>query len=202
MAIEEIKRDEVKNIKREYVEDIKREKVEKIERGEEVVTKRDESLTDKDFEDYFKSLENDKTNLNSSIKNVRVNLKDSIKKVEVNVKKIKMDADDVHIFNHSPAEGIDPKLRKVLSSFNARVKSEQKVSQSQPSPSKNDSSPDSKPESGFSKVQKAVPTILKSFGKSSGFGVSLKKLLPEENVESSDALAAFLLFVLERQKVR
>ena len=140
MAIEEIKRDEVKEIKREDVEETKREKVEKIERGEEVVTKRDESLTDKDFEDYFKSLENDKTNLNSSIKNVRVNLKDSIKKVEVNVKKIKMDADDVHIFNHSPAEGIDPKLRIVLSSFNARIKSEQKVTQSQPSPSKNNSS--------------------------------------------------------------
>ena len=202
MVTENIKRDEAMKIKREEIEETKREMVEKIERGEEVVTKRDESLTDKDFEDYFKSLESDKTDLNTSIKKVRVNLKDSVKEVkEVNLKKIKKDEDEVHIFNHSPAEGIDPKLRKVLSSFSARIKSEQKVSQSKPSPLTRDPSSDSNPESGFSKVQKAVPTILKSFGKSSGFGVSLKKLLPEGNEESSDALAAFLLFVLERQKV-
>ena len=46
-----------------------------------------------------------------------------------------------------------------------------------------------------------VPTILESFGKTAGFGCNLKQLLPPDRKESSDAVAAFLLFVLERQKI-
>ena len=46
-----------------------------------------------------------------------------------------------------------------------------------------------------------VPTILESFGKTAGFGCNLNQLLPPERKESSDAVAAFLLFVLERQKI-
>ena len=45
-----------------------------------------------------------------------------------------------------------------------------------------------------------VPIILQSFGKSPGFGNSLKDLLPREHEPSADAVAAFLLFILERQK--
>ena len=45
-----------------------------------------------------------------------------------------------------------------------------------------------------------VPKILQSFDKDTGFGSDLKDLLPLEHKPSADAVAAFLLFVLERQK--
>ena len=46
-----------------------------------------------------------------------------------------------------------------------------------------------------------IPRILESFGKKAGFGSNLMPLLPEDRKESSDAVAAFLIFVLERQKI-
>ena len=46
-----------------------------------------------------------------------------------------------------------------------------------------------------------IPRILESFGKSAGFGSNLRPLLPEDRKESSVAVAAFLIFVLERQKI-
>ena len=45
-----------------------------------------------------------------------------------------------------------------------------------------------------------IPQILKTFDKNPGFGDSLTELLPAEHVQSKDAVAAFLMFVLERQK--
>ena len=53
----------------------------------------------------------------------------------------------------------------------------------------------------FSRTMNEIPTILESFGKSAGFGSNLRKLLPANRKESADAVAAFLLFVLERQKI-
>ena len=46
-----------------------------------------------------------------------------------------------------------------------------------------------------------IPAILKSFNKNPGFGDQLSELLPSDQVESSDAVAAFLLFVCERQTI-
>jgi hypothetical protein len=46
-----------------------------------------------------------------------------------------------------------------------------------------------------------IPAILKSFNKNSGFGDKLSELLPSDQTESSDAVAAFLLFVCERQTI-
>ena len=45
-----------------------------------------------------------------------------------------------------------------------------------------------------------IPQILKTFDKDPGFGAPLADLLPTELVQSKDAVAAFLMFVLERQK--
>ena len=46
-----------------------------------------------------------------------------------------------------------------------------------------------------------IPAILKSFNKNPGFGDQLSELLPSDQVESSDAVASFLLFVCERQSI-
>ena len=45
-----------------------------------------------------------------------------------------------------------------------------------------------------------IPKILNSFDKNPGFGNPLAELLPTELQASKDAVAAFILFVLERQK--
>ena len=47
---------------------------------------------------------------------------------------------------------------------------------------------------------KKIPVILESFGREKGFGEPLEALLPQHE-DSADAVAAFLLFVFERQKV-
>ena len=52
----------------------------------------------------------------------------------------------------------------------------------------------------FNKQIKNVPVILESFNSKKGVGASLYPLLPQQK-ESCDAVAAFLMFVLERQKV-
>ena len=46
----------------------------------------------------------------------------------------------------------------------------------------------------------SIPRILKTFDKKPGFGDPLAELLPDEHLQSKDAVAAFLMFVLERQK--
>ena len=46
-----------------------------------------------------------------------------------------------------------------------------------------------------------ILTILESFGKKAGFGSALRPLLPAKKKETADGVAAFLLFVLERQKI-
>ena len=52
----------------------------------------------------------------------------------------------------------------------------------------------------FEKQMKNVPVILESFNSREGVGASLYPLLPQQK-ESCDAVAAFLMFVLERQRV-
>lgn len=52
----------------------------------------------------------------------------------------------------------------------------------------------------FEKQMAKIPKILKSFDKNPGFGDLLTELLPTEHQKSRDAIAAFILFVLERQK--
>ena len=46
-----------------------------------------------------------------------------------------------------------------------------------------------------------IPHILESFNQKPGFGNNLTHLLPAEHSSSSDAVAAFLCFILERQKI-
>ena len=52
----------------------------------------------------------------------------------------------------------------------------------------------------FQQQMEKMPKILKSFDKQPGFGDPLAKLLPTEHHQSKDAIAAFILFVSERQK--
>ena len=53
----------------------------------------------------------------------------------------------------------------------------------------------------FTENLEKVPMILKSFNKSPRFGSNLEELLPTENKESSDAVAAFLLKSRDRRSV-
>ena len=46
-----------------------------------------------------------------------------------------------------------------------------------------------------------IPIILESFGKEVGIGNCLSQLLPHEHLQSADAVACFLLFMRERQKI-
>ena len=66
-------------------------------------------------------------------------------------------------------------------------------------PKRNVDSPSSYSSMLSKKVPK-VPVILKSFGRSQGAGEQLQDLLPNHE-ENADGVAAFLLFVYERQMI-
>ena len=55
--------------------------------------------------------------------------------------------------------------------------------------------------SNFQKTMNQVGHVLKSFNQEPGFGNCLINMLPEEHSGSSDAVASFLCFVLERQEI-
>ena len=65
----------------------------------------------------------------------------------------------------------------------------------------NASDDNSSGDSFFIKQKQKVPTMLKSFGRKPGYGEQLVSLLPAEYQDSADAVAAFLLFILERQTI-
>jgi len=53
----------------------------------------------------------------------------------------------------------------------------------------------------FTQIKKKVPAILKSLENKPGVGKNLAKLLPGQHLDSCDAVAAFLFFIHERQKI-
>jgi len=53
----------------------------------------------------------------------------------------------------------------------------------------------------FTNIKKKVPAILKSLDNKPGVGKGLSKLLPSQHLDSCDAVAAFLFFIYERQKI-
>ena len=53
----------------------------------------------------------------------------------------------------------------------------------------------------FTQIKKKVPAILKSLDNKPGVGKGLAKLLPAQHLDSCDAVAAFLFFIHERQRI-
>ena len=163
-----------------------------------------EDLSDLDFELFINSLEeSDDWSFPPTFSSSAFPIKDCkvrCEKIQTPKKKIKKE-------ERSVDQKVDSKLIQVLSSFRlpGRVKEEVKrsseVKKDPPSSPPERVNHNIKQNTGFSQTLKEVSIILESFKKPSGFGSCLKELLPEENKESSDAVAAFLLFVLERQKI-
>jgi len=104
---------------------------------------------------------------------------------------------------------VDPKLLAVLSSINKHP------SASKPKPkativnisAKKVNKP-SRPNKSFEEPKRSnkrsddsIEVVLDSFGAKPGFGDKLKRLLPPEFRDNSDAVACFLMFINERQNV-